>query len=465
MKHKKGRRGRKQPENGSDSKRPTKKKRQQCSVLQFILAITLMVVSWFVLSLNIINKRELHQPLIHLNLNDPPKTHVASLNMTHHPASSKLPIEDTAKQKQETKTLTPQKTQQQNRRIVPNYKLAKQRPASDDVSILTQMTLDRFPALVAMAKVWQGPMSVVIYLYDDQMAELQKKLKRNQNILLPDHQPSIDFHLWIQYRNSTKNNAQYPVNHLRNLAIDHCSTDYIIMLDVDFIPSIDMYSELHRLRSWKPPSSDKHIDNNDNKVALIVPAFEIISNVRFPQTRIEVMAYRQRFRKPLIQQIHLMKGGPAHNATNYQKWYSLPVSPHLKNNKNDDALIYHVEYEYLFEPYFMINKHFAPKYDERFIGYGNDKASYTYELIASGFDMYVLPRPFITHKDHGTPEWRKHGQGSKQAWQRWAMFCNDISDRYNNFRAPVPAWLKDRCTNHNECPKFWEWFTTTTKKQ
>lgn len=42
--------------------------------------------------------------------------------------------------------------------------------------------------------------------------------------------------------------------------------------------------------------------------------------------------------------------------------------------------------------------------DERFIGYGANKAACLYELYLSGIDYWVLPDDFLIHQTHFYPE-------------------------------------------------------------
>ena len=95
--------------------------------------------------------------------------------------------------------------------------------------------------------------------------------------------------------------------------------------------------------------------------------------------------------------IDLDKSELAHRPTNYSAWQTASKP-------------YRVEYDYMWEPYVVVRKdhHQAVRYDERFVGYGNDKTSYTLELLAAGFEFVVLPESFILHVEHGTPRWRKH---------------------------------------------------------
>lgn len=42
--------------------------------------------------------------------------------------------------------------------------------------------------------------------------------------------------------------------------------------------------------------------------------------------------------------------------------------------------------------------------DERFVGYGSNKAACLYEIYLSGAEFWVLPNDFLIHQRHPYPE-------------------------------------------------------------
>lgn len=291
-------------------------------------------------------------------------------------------------------------------------------PKHDDVSVLIQLTEDRFPILLELANHWQGPMSVVVYLtYDDYFVSEVKKFHSSHEIL----KRYADFHVvYIEER------YQYPVNHLRNVALLNARTDYVLTLDVDFIPNPDMHAQLKEAASTLSKTA---------KEVLVIAAFEVRHD-QFPPTKSQLLDL---VKSEDAYQVHFYKGVHAHEPTNYHKW------PTARKP-------YEVQYGYSYEPYFVIRRDLCPLFDERFIGYGNDKSSHTYEVAIAGFKFLVLPDPFIIHKDHPSPAWRSD-QGSEEVWRRWAEFTRAMKFKYGN-TVEVPEWLKDAC-NEGDCPQFW----------
>jgi hypothetical protein len=81
----------------------------------------------------------------------------------------------------------------------------------------------------------------------------------------------------------------------------------------------------------------------------------------------------------------------AHKYTLYDKWLSAEAP-------------YAIEYKFPYEPYILAPKS-IPRFDVRFFGYGNDKASHNYELNAAGFTFNVLPKHFVVHVRHKQGAW------------------------------------------------------------
>jgi glycosyltransferase involved in cell wall biosynthesis len=348
-----------------------------------------------------------------------------------------------------------------------------------------QLSADRSDALVRLAERWLGPLSVAA------LVRTQAELDRLRDAWADSAalQRYADLHVRV-----VDLYDKYPANHLRNDALRHCSTRYVVTLDVDFVPNPGMRPQLLALRAlWAdahtdtasptppstgspaassasaplaapstptttvslsieerlpavdwlpqtPPRGDQRT-HSSSRLAVVLAALEWAGKTGAvqPRSKREVVVENAR---DLVYQVHLYKGVNAHRATHYAQWYA-------------STRPYEVRYDYLWEPYVMLLRESCPLFDERFIGYGNDKASHTYELQAAGFRFVVAPQPFIIHQDHGVPTWRKD-QGSGDAWLRWTQFANDVATRYHGFIEPVPEWLKQACRN-GDCPPFWEW--------
>lgn len=118
------------------------------------------------------------------------------------------------------------------------------------------------------------------------------------------------------------------------------------------------------------------------------PAFEIEGvNQHVPETFEKLVAMGR-----MIHQVHNNGGREiAHKYTMYDKWMTAETP-------------YPVTYKFPYEPYILAPRT-IPRYDVRFFGYGNDKASHNYEVNAAGFEFNVFPKHFVVHVRHPQGSW------------------------------------------------------------
>lgn len=210
---------------------------------------------------------------------------------------------------------------------------------------------------------WKGPVSAALYSQNIE-ADLRE---------IAGLRDRVDFHL------VGASQGLYPVNTLRNVALNNCRTDYLILADVDFVPNKGIYEYVKKnLPEWR----------KEPRAVYIFPAFEIDG---FPQdvpadkAALKAMGGR-------IHQVHNDKGRDiAHKYVDYARWMTA-------------TQVYEAQYSFPFEPYFLAPRT-IPRYDVRFYGYGNDKASHGYELNAAGFKFMVTPEAFVVHVAHAQGSW------------------------------------------------------------
>lgn len=265
-------------------------------------------------------------------------------------------------------------------KVIPYYFKATDTFDSEDISIATLVTHNRFPVLSRLATRYKGPISAAIHVNDDHekhtiLNDLHSMYQAN-----PDMARFVDIHLIVD-----KFDRQF--NMWRNAAKLFARTEYIMMLDVDFHLCTDFRQSLKR-----------HTEVMDKlrqgKGAVVIPAFEFIVEQdgedwrTFPTEKNDLMTIVQQGK---IDMFHLgwTRG---HGSTNYSKWY-------------ESSQPYKVtDYNYSYEPYVIYKKEGSPWCDERFIGYGANKAACLYEIYLAGIDYWVLPDDFLIHQTHHYPE-------------------------------------------------------------
>lgn len=93
----------------------------------------------------------------------------------------------------------------------------------------------RLQMLEAICKHWEGPISLALYLSD---AEAQQFLRYAQGSEVLMSRGNVGYH--IVY----KEGQFYPVNLLRNVAMQQVNTPYMFLSDIDFLPMYGLYEYL-----------------------------------------------------------------------------------------------------------------------------------------------------------------------------------------------------------------------------
>jgi Glycosyl-transferase for dystroglycan len=255
-----------------------------------------------------------------------------------------------------------------------------------DVTVATQLTPDRCDALVDMFKMWRGPMSVAFYVTD--MRDVLRL--EDMRAQVPEMAELVDFHV-VYNEEGDGDQSMYPINVLRDIACRHVAAEFVLLLDVDFMPAPGLRDALRpMLTAFKGAGAG--MDRN----AYVLPAFEVDDlrhMLQMPRSKDDLLRLvgGQRAR-----QIHLKMAPESQAPTDYERWAL-------------SADIYQVDYQPHYEP-FVVTRTSAAHFDARFKGYGFDKASHAYQLARAGTRFFVLPGQFIVHRDHGVPKWRQSRQ-------------------------------------------------------
>lgn len=225
------------------------------------------------------------------------------------------------------------------------------------------------------------------YFSDDQKRDLYSRC--TITIVKPNY--SSDLHL------------RYPINHLRNLAIVASTTDYLYVIDADFVPGKSLYQQS---RSKLLP----HL-NKSRLVAMVIPCLAV-TETSLDNLRVETASdIRSLFRQNKAFITDPRAGhGPTHTR-------QLALSHALKSGN-----YYEVCYESQWEPYYIVHKS-APLYDARFRNQGGDKQSHALLLNALGYRFLVANNVFMVHTDHSAMVWPGGGLAKAQREERqWTYF-------------------------------------------
>ncbi|CAO3587549.1 unnamed protein product [Absidia cylindrospora] len=300
----------------------------------------------------------------------------------------------------------------------------------EEVTISTLVTHNRFKVLSRLASHYKGPVSAAIHVNDDEtkqtiLSDLHKLYDQN-----PDMRRYVDIHLIVD-----KFDRQF--NMWRNVAKFFARSEYIIMLDVDFYLCTDFRRSLEK----NPELMDVL---RSGRGAVVIPAFEYIKEEDgedwrlFPQNKADLMSIVDTDK---IDMFHRSwKRG--HGSTNYTKWYA-SSEPYKVT-----------DYNYSYEPYVIFKKEGTPWCDERFIGYGANKAACLYEIYLAGIDYWVLPDDFLIHQTHHYPE-DTRAKERKYNKKLYDYYREEACLRYARMMIAAGEWDTDKANNvKHECAKI-----------
>ncbi|KWU43647.1 glycosyltransferase family 49 protein [Rhodotorula sp. JG-1b] len=298
-------------------------------------------------------------------------------------------------------------------KVIPYYYRATEpdRPHfnTEDITITTLVTSNRFTVFERLVERYQGPVSATVHLTrgkaEDEMLRALDKLYTGSPVM----RKYVDVHL-------VYDSFDRQFNMWRNVAKFFARTEYIMMLDVDFWLCTDF-----RSRMLESPEIMQRL--RGGLAAFVVPAFEFhkqsdgVDPSTFPSSKEELV---ELVKNDKIGMFH-KSWAPGHGSTNYTRYYDAAPGE-----------VYRVQgYTHSYEPYVIYKKEGSPWCDERFIGYGGNKAACLFELYLSGVSFYVLPDDFLIHQSHAYAEKaRKHER--KYNRKLYTDFREELCFRYLN---------------------------------
>ncbi|PPQ88458.1 hypothetical protein CVT25_011584 [Psilocybe cyanescens] len=263
--------------------------------------------------------------------------------------------------------------------IKPYFYRAKGSFEMDDITITTLITSNRFEVFARLIEKYRGPISVTVHIKD--VAEHVQAVLESLRELYTSSETMmtfVDVHLVVDA-------FDRQFNTWRNIARLFARTDFVMMLDIDFYPCTDFRSVVRR--------SSTILDKlYAGRAALVVPAFEYVdfhegtSYASFPNKKSDLLHLVKNQR---IGMFHA-SWGPGHNSSDYNHFYSAPSGEVYKVTR----------YQAAYEPYVIFKKDGPPWCDERFVGYGGNKAACLFEMYLAGVSYYVLADHFIMHQNH-----------------------------------------------------------------
>ncbi|XP_056156568.1 beta-1,4-glucuronyltransferase 1 [Lampris incognitus] len=286
--------------------------------------------------------------------------------------------------------------------------------SADAMSLATHTTLNNLHHLRALLERWQNPLSVAVFAHGHDV-KLATALVYALSFFCPQVQNLVDFHLVClsgemasfpeqdrehfagledcasvfsrleTHRDKYKNyaisgNVSYPNNLLRNVARGGAESAYILVIDIDMVPSADLHQQFLAMITRRQPANDE---------VFVLPAFEIRHVRKVPATKPElVQLYQVGEVRPFYEELCPRCQAP----TNYSQW----VNSHARGSGPLDVA-YTLTWMDPWEP-FYIGPRTVPLYDENFKQYGFNRISQACELHVAGYRFSVLSSAFVVHR-------------------------------------------------------------------
>ena len=185
----------------------------------------------------------------------------------------------------------------------------------------------------------------------------------------------------------------YPVNILRNAALEKVKTTHIIYVDVDFWLSKGLYDILQ---------SENIVQSlvDDPKLTLVLPAFMLFrqcmdvvdcrdNNIPLmPQSRRDILSMMVEKRGHIFDPTN--RGG--HGSTLYSQWI-----------RQDEATLVEIPclQSHRYEPFIVVRLcRDLPPFPAPFTGYGKNKLAWMMHLIRKGYKLSQVGGAFVVHYPH-----------------------------------------------------------------
>ena len=331
-------------------------------------------------------------------------------------------------------------------RVLKNMDSFKERSACNNetnsisTTLVIQATLDRAWILHETCKRWTDPIVAVIGIHEEENDEVDHVIGPLEQIVA-----SECAHLkLIRYPIRHPEPEMYPVNHMRNLGLDSVKTSHILVVDVDFVPSLNLQDSVRTVLKERAKTTNE---------AIIVPAFERIlpSNCSSEQNCAHLLQYNDTFIPHTFEDLkdcydredcdvfQKRLNWEGHHSTRSEKWlqkdwYETGTSP--RTLSCFDSLRY--------EPYVVLrwcpertSRPIAPYYDERFYGYGKNKIEYIQHIRMMGYSFAVLPGGFIVHNPHPESKSKMVWNDAKKSLHKdmdhlYPKFLRELMTRYED---------------------------------
>ena len=327
--------------------------------------------------------------------------------------------------------------------------------AEYSTTLVTQTSLSRLWILNETCTRWKDPIVVVVFIPNGQ----EMTNEHLSSLSCPNLQ------IITYMANPEESEVQnYPVNRLRNVGLDAVTTSHVMVMDVDFVPSMDLAGTIRKALQVR----HEHHPDQEDRQALVVPAFERLPP-RPCETDSDCATFLQADSSFIPKSFDSLQtcirgkdcivfqsdnNWEGHSTTRSEQWLQRKWYDDEEQKTTFTTIpCFHTA---RYEPYLVLRWcpssytdskiPIAPYYDERFHGYGKNKIELVSHLRKKGYQFAILPEGFIVHSPH--PE-----SSIKETWndRRNSDLHASMDNLYATFLSELDSMYKDA---HNSSVKL-----------
>ncbi|XP_065346088.1 beta-1,4-glucuronyltransferase 1-like [Cloeon dipterum] len=234
----------------------------------------------------------------------------------------------------------------------------------------------------------------------------------------------------------------YPQNLMRNLARQHCLSEWVMCPDIDMLfprPDPQVQPPLtDRLKAFlQSPSATKCAN-----CAFVFPLYEVEhENFTLPSSKSELLAYKKR---NWAQIYHDKVFSPNQGCSKLATWE--------QRSEENVQVAYKIEFKMLCEPIYVA-KRGTPVFDERYVGYGMTRNTQAYETALAGYTFHLLDGIFLNHvwglQSRSMQDFARKREASKNYIFFTSVHARELAARYDSDKFNVLAMQKQGKRNYN----------------
>jgi Glycosyl-transferase for dystroglycan len=289
---------------------------------------------------------------------------------------------------------------------------AKLEPNDVDFTLVLQSSLDRLWLMQHHCARWTGPISLAVYVgYQTKNAVSAASIRRT---LLHDYQCTRDESFLSIVTMSGYSDKTFPTNALRNAALSAVTTSHVVSLDIDFWFPLHLHQDLRD--NFASAVASNH------KLALVLPAFELVSNycqggnhsldcqerniALMPSDKAQLLRLWRDHGGGSKQRAEIFHASCklCHGSTRYAEW---------REQADHELLPIDCVTSAGYEPYLAFRYcRELPPFQEAFTGYGRNKHAWMVQTRRSGYEYQQVGGGYVIHFPHAFSKARRHFSGS-----------------------------------------------------